>query len=117
MNCLFGLFFLLFSDCYRFKPSSEWRRHPDLTVSAKPGLSSLPATGTPPRGPPRGAQKLRPPSKKTHYRKAFKNVTPPPPGFKQGFLRGGGAREPPKISVPLRPAHIKRITKKNHKDN
>ena len=43
--------------CYRFKPSSEWRRHPDLTVSAKPGLSSLPATGAHPPGDPPGGPK------------------------------------------------------------
>ena len=33
----------------------------------------------PPPGTGGGVEKLRPPSKKTHYRKAFKNVTPPPP--------------------------------------
>ena len=46
----------------------------------------------PPPGPG-GVEKLRPPSKKTHYRKAFKNVTPPPPEFNQALLRGGGGGE------------------------
>ena len=75
--------YLLVGSCfiiYRFKPSSERRRHPDLAGSAKPGLSSPTRPGTPP-GTGGGVEKLRPPSKKTHYRKAFKNVTPPPPGI------------------------------------
>ena len=65
---------------YRFKPSSERRRHPDLAGSAKPGLSS-PTYSTRPDPPPGGGgvEKLRPPSEKTHYESAFKNVTPPPP--------------------------------------
>ncbi len=44
----------------------------------------------PPPGTGGGVEKLRPPSKKTHYRKAFKNVTPPPPEFLLEFLKGGG---------------------------
>jgi cytoskeletal protein RodZ len=32
--------FVLSAVHYRFKPSCEWRRHPDLAGSAKPGLSS-----------------------------------------------------------------------------
>ena len=42
--------FQFFID-YRFKPSSERRRHPDLAGSAKPGLSS-PTYST--RHPPPG---------------------------------------------------------------
>ena len=34
---------------------------------------------TPPPGGGGGVEKLRPPSEKTHYESAFKNVTPPPP--------------------------------------
>ena len=76
--------FVGYCFAYRFKPSSERRRHPDLAGSAKPGLSSPTFLGRPPPGRVRGrggVEKLRPPSKKTHYEKAFKNVTPPPPGI------------------------------------
>ena len=89
----------MFLIAYRFKPSSERRRHPDLAGSAKPGLSSPTRPGTPPG--PGGVEKLRPPSKKTHYRKAFKNVTPPPPEFNQALLRGGWGSKTAKIVSPL----------------
>ena len=41
-------------------------------------LALLTRPGTPPRAGG-GVEKLRPPSEKTHYESAFKNVTPPPP--------------------------------------
>ena len=92
--------FYLSAVTYRFKPSSERRRHPDLAGSAKPGLSSPTFLGRPPRGRG-GVEKLRPPSKKTHYEKAFKNVTPPPPEFNQALLRGGWGSKTAKIVSPL----------------
>ena len=44
------------------------------------GCLALLSSADPPRDRG-GVEKLRPPSKKTHYEKAFKNVTPPPPGI------------------------------------
>ena len=65
---------------YRFKPSSERRRHPDLAGSAKPGLSS-PTYSTRPDPPPGGGggRKTKAAFRKNPLRKCFQKRDPPPP--------------------------------------
>ena len=81
---------------YRFKPSRDWRRHPDLAGSAKPGLSSPSLTGlravfrlatggqTPPPGggyppPGGGVEKTKAAFGFSPLVKGFQNGAPPPP--------------------------------------
>src|SRR5574343_410363 len=86
---------------YRFKPSSERRRHPDLAGSAKPGLSSHTRPGQAPPPGPGGGRKTKAPFKKNPLQKGFQKRAPPPPEFKQPLLRGGVGGKTAKIVSPL----------------